>query len=560
MPGTETGPAPATTPTTPGPTSSPSSGTASGTLQKSGSLSVAVAVSRVLGLLREALFSRLVGAGALADAYSVAFRIPNLLRDLLAEGALSSAFVPTFTAALVQEDRQRAYHLASLTLALLLAFTGALTLLGIVFAEDVVRLLAASWSPSKIAEAAALTRIMMPLLILVSLGAVWTGMLNAQRRFLAPAYAPALFNVVSVLVGVGLWLAGAGGLWAVTAWSVGTLAAGVVQSFVLLPPLWRLGYRPHLALRGAFAHPGVRRIARLMLPALVGVAALQINIFVNTRFAASLGDGPVAQLEYAFRIFYLPIGMFGVALATVTTTQLSEEAARGDRGGLVHKTREGLSALWLLTAASTVGLVVLAEPIVSLIYEGGRFTAADTTAVAAILRAYALGLVPYSMVKIVAPAFYATDRPRLPLLASVSAIAATIAFNAAFYRQLGAPGLALGTSLGALVNVGLLRLFFARTVGPLARPGRLRELAWLLLANAVMGVVLYAAWTGLALALARVALPGPLATLALALALLLLVLLGFFTYVGILSFARYPAAASIARLPSAVLRKLRRRR
>lgn len=530
----------------------------SGTLQKSGSLSVAVAVSRVLGLLREALFSRLVGAGALADAYSVAFRIPNLLRDLLAEGALSSAFVPTFTAALVQDDRERANLLANLTLALLLLLTGTLTLLGVLFAEDVVRLITAGWSPTKIAEAAALTRIMMPLLILVSLGAVWTGMLNAQRRFLGPAYAPALFNVVSVLVGAGLLIGGAGGMWAVSAWSVGTLCAGVVQALVLLPPLWRLGYRPRPVLRGALAHPGVRRIARLMLPALVGIAALQINIFVNTRFAASLGDGPVAKLEYAFRIFYLPIGMFGVALATVTTTQLSEEAARGDRGGLVHKTAESLSALWLLTAASTVGLVALAEPIVSLIYEGGKFTASDTADVAMILRAYALGLVPYSMVKIVAPAFYATDRPRLPLLASVSAIAATIAFNAAFYRQLGAPGLALGTSLGALVNVGLLRLFFTRTVGPLARPGRARELAWLLLANAIMGAVLYAAWYAAARGLAHVALPGPLHTAALAIVLLVIVLLGFFTYIGVLR-GRFPAADGLARMPGALLRKLRRR-
>ncbi|MBK9753904.1 MAG: murein biosynthesis integral membrane protein MurJ [Nannocystis sp.] len=531
----------------------------SGSLQRSGSLSLAVAVSRVLGLLREALFSRLVGAGALADAYSVAFRIPNLLRDLLAEGALSSAFVPTFTAALVQEDRARADQLANLTLAVLLLVTGGLTLLGVVFADDLVRLMTAGWSPAKLADAAALTRIMMPLLALVSVGAVWTGMLNAQRHFLAPAYAPALFNVISVLCGAGLWIAGAGGMWAVTAWSIGTLAAGVVQSFYLLPPLWRLGYRPRLALRGAWRHPGVRRIARMMLPAVVGVAAIQVNIFVNTRFAASLGDGPVAQLEYAFRIFYLPIGMFGVALATIATTQLSEEAARGDRSGLVQKTGESLSALWLLTAASTVGLVVLAEPIVSLIYEGGRFTAADTLAVAAILRAYALGLVPYSMVKIVAPAFYATDRPRLPLLASLAAIAATIAFNAYFYRQLGAPGLALGTSLGALVNVGLLRLFFARKVGPLARPGRVRELAWLLLANAVMGGVLYAAWTGAALGLTQLALRGPLATLALALALLLIVGLGFLVYVSVLQLARFPGIDSLARLPRSLWRRIRRR-
>ena len=521
---------------------------------------MAVAVSRVLGLLREALFSRLVGAGALADAYSVAFRIPNLLRDLLAEGALSSAFVPTFTAALVQEDRARADQLANLTLAVLLLVTGGLTLLGVVFADDLVRLMTAGWSPAKLADAAALTRIMMPLLILVSLGAVWTGMLNAQRRFLAPAYAPALFNVISVLCGAGLWIAGAGGMWAVTAWSIGTLAAGVVQSFYLLPPLWRLGYRPRLRLAGLWTHPGIRRIVTQMLPAVLGIAALQLNIFVNTRFAASLGDGPVAQIELAFRIFYLPIGMFGVALATITTTQVSEEAARGDRNGLVQKTGEGLSALWMLTTASTVGLCVLARPIVALLYEGGEFTAADTVAVADILRAYALGLVPYSMVKIVAPAFYTIDRPRLPLLASLAAVAVTIGFNAATYQLLGAPGLALGTTIGALFNVGLLRLFYRRHVGPLARPGRWRELGWLALANLAMTAALVLAWWAADLGLARLALPGLLHSLALALALTLVIGLGFAVFVGVLGASDFPGAASLARMPGGLWRRIRRRR
>lgn len=531
-----------------------------GALQSSGSLSVAVAASRVLGLVRESLYSRLIGAGALADAYSVAFRIPNLLRDLLAEGALSSAFVPTFTASLVQEDRERAHRLADLALAGLLLLTGALGLLGAVFAEELVGLMTSGWNHAKVVEAASLTRILMPLMTLVSVGAVWTGMLNAQRRYLPPAYAPALFNVVSVVVGVGLWLAGLDARHAILGWSIGTLAAGGAQTFMLLPPLWRLGYRPRLRLAGLLTHPGVRRIVTLMLPAIIGIAAVQINVFVNTRFAASLGDGSVAQIEFAFRIFYLPIGMFGVALATITTTQVSEEAARGDRSGLIGKTSEGLSALWMLTTASMVGLCALAEPIVALIYEGGKFTHADTLAVAAILRAYALGLVPYSMVKIVAPAFYAIDRPRLPLIASLTAVAVNIGFNAATYQTLGTPGLALGTSLGMLFNVVLLRIFFRRTVGTLARPGRWRELGWLALANLAMAAALLLGWYAAAQGLARLAMTRPLDTLALVAAVTLLVGLGFAVFVGVLRAGDFPGSAALARLPAGLWRRIRRRR
>jgi len=385
-------------------------------------------------------------------------------------------------------------------------------------------------------------------------------MLNAQRRYLAPAYAPAVFNVLSIIVGAALWLAGFGGTQAVLAWSIGTLAAGLAQTFMLMPPLWRLGYRPRLRLAGLWTHPGIRRIVKQMLPAVLGIAALQLNIFVNTRFAASLGDGPVAQIELAFRIFYLPIGMFGVALATITTTQVSEEAARGDRSGLVQKTAEGLSALWMLTTASTVGLCVLAHPIVALLYQGGQFTAADTTAVADILRAYALGLVPYSMVKIVAPAFYTIDRPRLPLFASLTAVAVTIGFNAATYRLLGAPGLALGTTVGALFNVGLLRLFYNQHVGQLARPGRWRELGWLALANFAMAAALALAWWGVDLGLAQLTLPGLLHSLALALALTLVIGLGFLVFVTVLGAGAFPGAASLARLPAGLWRRIRRRK
>src|SRR5690606_18469205 len=212
--------------------------------------------------------------------------------------------------------------------------TSVLTLAGIAFSEELVVAMARGFGgdAAKVALAARLTRIMMPILALVSLGAVWMGMLNAQRRFVVPALAPAVFNVVSVVAGGVVWLVGGSIEHGVMLWSVGTLVAGVAQALGQLPSLWRLGYRPAARLRGALRDPGLRRIARLMAPAAVGLAAVQINIFVNTGFAGTLGDGPVAQLGYAFRLFFLPLGVFGVALATVTTTQVSEEAAKGDRG------------------------------------------------------------------------------------------------------------------------------------------------------------------------------------------------------------------------------------
>jgi putative peptidoglycan lipid II flippase len=525
------------------------------TLRSSGRLTVAVLCSRVLGVVREAIFAALFGAGALADAYQVAFRIPNLLRDLFAEGALSSAFVPTFTAALVKDSRERAYALGNLAAAGALIVTGGLSLLGVVFAEEVVLAISGGFAGdgAKVVLATRLTRIMMPILALVSLGAVWMGMLNAQKRYLAPAYAPAMFNVVSIVVGVGLLLAGAPVEKALFAWSVGTLVAGAVQALFQVPALWRTGWRPAVRIVGLLRDPGIRRIVRLMGPAVLGLAAIQINIFVNTRFAADLGDGPVAQLAYAFRLFYLPIGMFGVALATVTTTRVAEDAARGDRVGLADRAAEGTSAGWMLATASAVGLLVLAEPVVGLLYERGAFTAADTSATATILQMYLLGLVPYSLVKILAPSFYSVDRPRTPMMASACAVIVNITFNYFTYRQLGAPGIALGTALGAVANLLILRAAFGRQISPLQRSGTLRRLGSLLIGNVVLAGTVFGAWHLVTLVLAR--LPSAAYQIGAAVSLLVVILLGFLVYVGVLRILAYPGAALLWSLPAKLLRR-----
>ncbi|MCA9704804.1 MAG: murein biosynthesis integral membrane protein MurJ [Myxococcales bacterium] len=532
-------------------------------LRSTGRVSVAVLASRVLGLAREIVFAALFGAGAVADAYTVAFRIPNLLRDLLAEGALSSAFVPTFTAALHDEGESRAHALGNLTLGALLVLTGILTALGLVFSEEIVVAIARGFGgdAGKVALAARLTRVMMPILALVSLGAVWMGMLNARRRFVIPALAPAVFNVVSLLAGVVVWLWGASIEQGVMAWSIGTLVAGLAQAVSQLPTLWRLGYRPRLRLRGVWSDPGIRRIGRLMAPALLGLAAIQINIFVNTGFAGTLGDGAVAQLGYAFRLFFLPLGVFGVALATVTTTHVSEEAARGDRDALARRVAESASAGWMLTSASAVGLLVLAVPVTLLVYRHGQTSQADAEAIALVLQAYVAGLLPYSLVKILAPAFYSVDRPRLPLLASATAVAVNIVFNALTYRQLGAPGIALGTGLGALANVLVLRVAFVRVIGPIPAERRWARLGALVLANGLMAAAVWGAWQGAELLRVGAGRTG-WTTLTLAPTLGLIIGLGFGVYVGILRGLDYPGAALLWSMPQRVLGRLwpRRRR
>ncbi len=499
--------------------------------------------SRVLGVFRDALFAAVFGVTPLTDAYVVAFRIPNLLRDLFAEGALSSAFVPTFTEALANGGRERAYRIGNLVLSMLLLVTGALTLLGILYSEAIVSMIAPSYRGDQLATAAYLAQIMMPILTLVSVSAAWMGMLNAQQRFLAPAFAPALFNVVSIGVGLSLLASGLDERRAMIAWSAGTTLAAFAQAVVQLPSLWRLGYRPWLVLRGALSSPELRRIARLMGPATIGLAAIQINVFVNTQFATNLGTGPATYLQNAFRLFYLPIGIFGVALATVTTARTSADAVRGDRAALAERVHEGARAVWMLALPSAVGLIVLAEPVVALLFQRGRFGPSDTAATVPIVQAYMLGVLPYSLVKIFSPAFFALDRPRLPMVASMSAVAVNVIFNALTYRQLGAMGLALGTTLAACVNLLILRLAFRRLLGPMPRPGRLRELAALIVANVVMGLVAGGIWYagkdhgGAVLLFATIG-------------------VAFIVYVSVLRALGYPGASELAQLPGKIVARV----
>ena len=464
---------------------------ARGLAGSAGLVSLATSVSRIGGLVREQLFASLMGAGFYSDAFVVAFRIPNLLRDLLAEGALSTAFVPTFTHHLVQRGRRDAYALGNLVLTSLLVVTCVVVLAGILLAHPIVHLIAPGFAttPGKLQLTAQLTRILFPFLPMIALAAVLMGMLNAQGRFFVPALAPALFNAAAIAVGVSLYIAGVREQTAVLWWTLAVLLGGLVQFAVQVPPLLRSGWRYRPRFRPRFDDPGLRQILRLMGPAVVGLSATQINILVNNVLASHLEQGSPSWINYAFRLMQLPIGVFGVAVATVNLAAVSRSAASGDMPGFRATLATSLKLVAFLTLPATAGLVALREPIIGLLYQHGRFGPHDTAHTATVLSAYAVGLYAYASVKVLAPAYYALRASRLPLYASMLAVASNIVASLALYRHLGAPGLALGTSIGALVNFGFLYLLFVRRYGSLREHGIAWQIARVAVASFVMGIV-----------------------------------------------------------------------
>jgi putative peptidoglycan lipid II flippase len=424
--------------------------------------------SRVLGVVRDMVFARYFGAGDQMDAFNVAFRIPNLVRDLFAEGAMSASFVPTFTRYLMHRGRAEAWRLGSLVISSLLVVTGAIVLVGIAFAEPLVRLFAAEYAsvPGKLELTVLLTRVMFPFLTLVAVAVALMGMLNALRHFFVPALAPAMFNVGAIVCAlVFVPLAPRYGYPPVLALALGTLLGGLLQAMLQWPSLRAEGFR--FRFRLAPRDPGLREVLLLMLPGTLGLAAVQINQFVNTVLATGEGTGAVSWLNYAFRLMYLPIGLFGVSIATAAVPAISSFAAQADARGMRATISSSLRMMLMLNVPATVGLMALAGPIVSVIFERGRFTPADTAATAAALLFYAPGLVGYSAVKIASPAFYALGDSRTPVLVSVLSIAVNVVLNLALVRVFGYRGLALGTALASLLNAVLLLELLRRRLGGL---------------------------------------------------------------------------------------------
>jgi putative peptidoglycan lipid II flippase len=460
-----------------------------------GIVALAVMCSRVLGLVREVLFAGLFGAGRNMDAFFVAFKAPNLLRDLFSEGALSTAFVTVFSQKIQKEGERSAWALATKMATLTLVFMSAITVGGILLADWVIALLAPGFDAEKAALTVVLTRIMFPFILLVSLAALVMGMLNAKNIFTMPALASSFFNIGSILggIGFGYWLDPGFGPRALLGLAMGTLLGGLLQLAVQLPSLHRAGFRWGLDFQ--WRDSGVRRVLGLMVPSVIAGSAVQVNVMVNSIFASFLEDGAVSWLQYAFRLMQLPLGVFGVAIATVTLPVVAKIAAEADWSHFRSTLAGAIRLAFFFTIPSALGLAVLAEPIIGLIYERGRFGGMETLRTAEALQFYALGLLGYASIKVLAPAFYAADRRWIPMLASFGAIGLNVALNYVliFQAGLGHRGLALSTTLSATANFLVLFFVMRRQLGGFEGGALLRNLLSCGLAGAALAGV---AWLG----------------------------------------------------------------
>lgn len=455
-------------------------------------------MSRVTGLVREIVMARLFGAGFIYDAFLLGFRIPNLTRDLFAEGALSSAFVPIFTQTLEHKGRKEAALLSNLVATALVLVVGLFCLIGIVFAPAWVNLLASGFHqvPGKFELAVKLTRIMFAFLLLVALAAQAMGVLNACNRFAVPALASTFFNIGSVAFGLilGYVLGPHLGMDPITGMAIGVVLGGALQLAWQVPSLRAEGFR----FRPAFdwSHPLLRKILRLMGPAIVGNAAVQINVLVITNFASRIpGNGPVSWLGYSFRFMQLPLGLFGVAIASATLPAISRSAGVGDFDEFRRTLSKSLGMVFLFTLPSAVGLIVLGRTMIGAIYQGGKFSAYDTQQTAVALSCYALGLAGYSALKVLNPAFYALHDARTPMIVSLLSIAVNYFVASLLFSRtdLGHAGLALSTAVVA--TFGGLALFVIlryRIAGIYGR--NLVESIWkIAVASAMMGAVVWLA-------------------------------------------------------------------
>jgi len=486
--------------------------------RSAGIVSIAVMFSRVLGLVREMVFAYFFGSGFLNDAFQFAFRIPNVLRDLFAEGALSVAFVKVFTDYLIKKSEAEAWRLASLAFNALAVVLSVITLIGIVFAGMFVDLIARGFSPEKAALATWLTQIMFPFIIFVAMAALAMGVLNTKGKFGVPASASTVFNVVSIVAGLGFayWLSGGSWVvptdpsaipeppaqWAIIGMAIGTLLGGIAQFLMQVPSLLKVGFRflPVLS----FTDPGLKRVMALMGPAIIGTSAVQINVLVNTFFVSGV-EGGLSWLGYAFRLMQFPIGVFGVAVGTASIPVLSRLASEEKIPEFRNTLSSSINLVFLLALPSACGLIVLGQPIIRLLYShGGAFKETDVPMTAWALSGYAVGLTGYAAIKVLSPAFYALNDARTPMVIAlisivVNAVASYflmdlfsgIGVSAQYPNGYGHVGVALATSCVALVNFLALAWFMRQKIKRLNGREMFSSFIRIAIASAAMSVVAY---------------------------------------------------------------------
>ncbi len=445
-------------------------------------------VSRVLGYARDFFIARLFGAGLATDAFFVAFKIPNLLRRLFAEGAFSQAFVPILSEHKNRKSAEETRSLIDAISTLLFLALVAAGALGMAAAPLIVYVTAPGFGadPAKFELTVALLRITFPYIVFISLVALAAGILNTWNRFAVPAITPALLNV-AFIVGAAFFAGHFDPPVLVLAWAV--FAGGLLQLAFQIPFLVKLGLLPRW--RIDLRHPGLRRVLLLMLPAAFGVSVAQVSLVINQVFASFLATGSISWLYYADRLMELPAGVLGVAVGTILLPSLSKYHADANPAEYSRLLDWGLRVTVLLAVPSAVALAVLAMPLITMLFQYGRFTADDAWMTRQALMAYSVGLVGIILVKILAPGFYARQNVATPVKIGLVTLVATQAMNAAFVVPLRHAGLALAIGLGACLNAALLYSFLRRKGIYAPQPGWAAFLARVVVAVAAMAAALY---------------------------------------------------------------------
>jgi len=454
-----------TQPTTPPSSGSSPQGDNRQISRAAGLIGAATFCSRILGFIRDMILASLFGASAAADAFYIAYRIPNLLRELFAEGSMSSAFIPIFTEYHSTRSKQETWELASAAFTTLLTIVTVVTLLGILAAPGLVWLLAPGLhdDAAQLATTTLLTQIMFPYLLFVSLAALAMGILNALRSFAIPALAPVFFNVCVIVFALAIspWFAQP-----ILAVAIGIVVGGLAQFVMQLPGLRKKGF----ALFWNFhpTHPGVKRMGILLIPSLVGLAVTQINLTVSTILASYFEGGPT-YLFYAMRLIQFPLGIFGVAMATAILPSLSTHAAKGNHTELRATVNFGLRMVFFIILPSMAGLMLLRTPIIHLFFEHGAFSALDTIGTASALLGFSVGLWAFASYRILAMAFYSLQDTRTPAIVAILSVGINIGLSLWLMTLLAHTGLALAAGLAAIGHTLILATILGK---------RLQGLLW----------------------------------------------------------------------------------
>jgi len=424
-----------------------------------GLMSVATFISRVLGYVRDMIFALYFGATGFSDTFFAAFRIPNLLRELFAEGSMSAAFIPVLTEYRQKQGEEEAGRLVKITFTFIIIAVGIICLLGVVFSPAIVTVIAPGFlgSPEKFSLTVLLTRIMFPFLLFISLAALVMGALNTKKVFFIPAVAPAMLNITLIL---SIIFFEAKAKQPLTVAAIGVIAGGFVQFAFQLPSFFRNGFK--LGFDATFSHPGLKKMSILLIPATLALSVSQINIVVSNILASFLPSGSITYLFYSMRLIQFPIGIFGVAMGMAVLPTLSEHAAKGDYDSLRDDFSFALRLLLFITVPAMAGLIALREPIVNILFQRGKFDYIATAATAQALLFYSLGIWSIVGVRVITASFYSMQDTRTPVKIAVLALVANILFSLVLMKPLKHSGLALANSLASMVNFTLLFIFLRK--------------------------------------------------------------------------------------------------